>query len=372
MIWSRYELSAAAALSVTARPVVLNPVITPSAKNAHTTSPPIRALHPATALFPPRTAPRHLNPTCASPVADQPNLRFKPDAALLFHLVARHLDQRAHFRSLCAAKIHNKIRMLIRKRRAAKPRPFQTSAFQQLAGKIPRRIFENRSRIRHAARLPRRTFRLELRDSRRQSLAIAVRKLEIDSSDDEMIRQLGASIGKLDVVLRQRDSLSCFGDAMHQRDHLRDLAAERTRVHHQSAPNRAWNSFAEFEPLKTSLNHRLHQGPKRSTCAGNDARAVNFYLPEAIPESHHQPAHAPIADEQVGSRAEAEARHTRAICRRLRMHQLAFILDCNEQIGRPANPKRSELCQWHRGADSRAEFRAQLALKRLHELLPRR
>src|SRR5271154_1967418 len=251
MIWSRYELSAAAALSVTARPVVLNPVITPSAKNAHTTSPPIRALHPATALFPPRTATRHLNPTRASPVADQPNLRFKPDAALLFHLVARHLDQRAHFRSLCAAKIHNKIRMLIRKRRTAKPRSFQSGAFQQLAGKIPRRIFENRSRIRHAARLPRRTFGLQLRDSRRQLVTIAARKLEIDSSDDEMVRQLGAAIRKLDVVLRQRDRLAGLGDAMHQRDHLCDLAAERAGVHHQAAADRAGNTFAEFEPLKT-------------------------------------------------------------------------------------------------------------------------
>ncbi len=50
-------LRVAEALSATARPVVLNPVITPSAKKAHTTSPPIRALHPATAFFP--TANRH-------------------------------------------------------------------------------------------------------------------------------------------------------------------------------------------------------------------------------------------------------------------------------------------------------------------------
>ena len=155
---------------MTVRPVALNPVITPSAKKAHTTSPP-NPRAPSGHRFIFSAANRHHTTSTnnhALPVADQPNLRFEPDAALLFHLVARHVDQRAHFRGLSAAKIHDKICMLIRKCRTAEPGALQPRAFEQLAGEISRRIFEDRSRIRHAARLSRRTLGLQLCDSRRQ------------------------------------------------------------------------------------------------------------------------------------------------------------------------------------------------------------
>jgi hypothetical protein len=45
-----YEINVSEVLRATARPVVLKPVITPNTKKAHTTTPPIRAFHPATAL----------------------------------------------------------------------------------------------------------------------------------------------------------------------------------------------------------------------------------------------------------------------------------------------------------------------------------
>jgi hypothetical protein len=46
-----YEIRILEVLSATARPVVLKPVITPSTKKAHRTSPPIRAFQPTAALF---------------------------------------------------------------------------------------------------------------------------------------------------------------------------------------------------------------------------------------------------------------------------------------------------------------------------------
>src|ERR1700683_5807431 len=199
--------------------------------------------------------PPHLteNPNRVLPVADQPNLRFEPDAALLFYLVARHVDQRAHVGGLCAAKIHDKIRVLIRKRRTAQPRPLKPRAFQQFAGKISRRILEDRSRIRHATRLSRCTLGLQLGDSRRQAIAIAARKFEIDPRDYEMAGQLGAPVCKLDLILRQRERLASLGHAMHQRHHLSDFARECARDNTQAAAHRAGNTFAEFEPLKTLI-----------------------------------------------------------------------------------------------------------------------
>src|SRR5579863_8231768 len=85
--------------SATARPVALNPVITPSTKKAHTTSPPVRALHPVTALSLLRLATAATSATAdqskilASPIANQLDFRLKPDAAFLLDLDSRHLDQ---------------------------------------------------------------------------------------------------------------------------------------------------------------------------------------------------------------------------------------------------------------------------------------
>src|ERR1700693_3787967 len=98
----------------------------PARPSARSTQPPL--------YFHREPPPHHLNPNRASPVADQPHLGFEPDAALLFHLVARHVDQRAHVGGLSAAKIHNKICVLIRECRAAEPRPLKTRAFQPLPG----------------------------------------------------------------------------------------------------------------------------------------------------------------------------------------------------------------------------------------------
>src|SRR5208282_1757725 len=183
-----------------------------------------------------------------------------------------------------------------------------------------RRIFEDRSRIRNAARLTRCALGLQLRDPSHQTLAIAASKFEIDARDYEMTWQFGAPVRKFHLVLGQRERLAGLGDAMHQRDHLGDLAAERTCVHHQSAPDRPWNAFAEFEPLKTLIDYRQDQRPERGASARNDFRAVNFYFREAVAEPHHQSAHPAIAHEQIRSRAEAETRHARAISRGLRMH----------------------------------------------------
>src|ERR1700687_2557483 len=71
MIRPWYAMRVLEVLSATARPVVLKPVITPSTKKAHTTSPPIRAFHPATALsfFRLTTAPHHHRPEATTSVA---------------------------------------------------------------------------------------------------------------------------------------------------------------------------------------------------------------------------------------------------------------------------------------------------------------
>ena len=123
-----------------ARPVVLNPVITPITKKTHTTTPPIRGFHPAATFSPLRlatTPPLNRILSRDSPIADQPNLRFEPDAALLLDLVARHFDQRAHFGRLRAAQIHDKVRVLLRKRSAAQARALQSGAFEQAPAKFP-------------------------------------------------------------------------------------------------------------------------------------------------------------------------------------------------------------------------------------------
>jgi hypothetical protein len=125
-------------------------------------------------------------------------------------------------------------------------------------------------------------------------------------------------------------------------------------------------TFAEFEPLKTLIDDRLDQGAERGSSARDDFRVVNFYFAEAIAKPHDQPAHPAIAHQQIGPRAEAQARRASAIRRRLRVHQLGFVLDGDEQVRGPANAKRRQLGQRHRAADSLAKFLAQLAFKRLH------
>ena len=166
----------------------------------------------------------------------------------------------------------------------------------------------------------------------------------------------------------ERDRLARLGDAVHKSNDLRDFAAERARVHHQSAADSAGNAFAEFEPLKTPIDNCLDQGTERCASACDDFGVINFYLSEPVAESHHQPAHPAIAHEQIRPSAEAEARHARAIRGGLRMHQFGFVLDVDKQIRRSADSKRRQLRQGHRRAYSCAEFRAELALKRLHEL----
>src|SRR6202041_2744038 len=98
-------------------------------------------------------------------------------------------------------------------------------------------------------------------------------------------------------------------------------------------------TFTEFEPLKTPIDDCLDQGTERGASSCNDFRVVNFYFSEAIAEPHHQPAHPAIAHEQIRSRAEAEARHARAIRGSLRVHQLGFILDIDEQVRGSSDPK---------------------------------
>src|SRR5271156_6399384 len=101
-----------------------------------------------------------------------------------------------------------------------------------------------------------------------------------------MRRQLGAPVRELDVVLAQRERLARLGHAMHESDNLGNLAAERTRIHHQSAADRAGNAFAEFEPLKTAIDYFLHQRPERGGRASDYSRVVDSYFCETVTEPH--------------------------------------------------------------------------------------
>jgi hypothetical protein len=109
----------------------------------------------------------------------------------------------------------------------------------------------------------------------------------------------------------------------------------------KTAADSAGDSFAEFETLETSIDDALDQGSERGGGARDnfDAVAIELYFFEAVAESQHEAAHPAIAYQQVGARAEAEARDSGAISGGLGVHQLGFVFDVNKQIRGPADSK---------------------------------
>src|SRR5260370_3509215 len=128
---------------------------------------------------------------------------------------------------------------------------------------------------------------------------------------------------------------------MHQSDYLGDLAAERARIHDQSAADGAGNSFAEFEPLESAIDHGLDQGSECGSGARHhfDSVVIELNFFETVAEPHNQAAHPAIAYQQVSPRAETERRNSRAVRGALRVHQLGFLLNRYKQIRRPADLK---------------------------------
>ena len=206
--------------------------------------------------------------------------------------------------------------------------------------KVAGRILENRTRIRQPARLARGALGLELRDARAQLLAIAVLELEIHPRDHEARRQLGAAIGELDLRAGQRDRLALV--------RRRRAPAVTTRA--ISPPNApafitrppptlpgipSPNSSPARPRSTASVNQRAElRGRTRA-----DLHVVELQAREALAEVDDQSAHAAIADQQIGARAQAKCRHPRAPRRRHRSAQFVFALD-REQDSRRA--RRSE------------------------------
>jgi hypothetical protein len=260
---------------------------------------------------------------------------------LFLDSVSRHLDKFADFGGLSAAEIHDKICVLIGKRRATDTRPLQTRSFEKSSGKIAGRVFEDRAGIGHSAWLPRRALGAQLRDSGDQALAISVREREIHPRDREMRGQFGAPVREFYVVASERERGAGLGHAMHQRYDFGNFAAERAGIHDQPAADSAGDTFAEFEPLEAPIDNGLDQGSERGggTRDNFDAISIEIYFFETVAETQHQAAHPAIAYQQVGARAEAEARNAGAICGGLGVHQLGFVFDINKQIRRPADLK---------------------------------
>ena len=127
---------------------------------------------------------------------------------------------------------------------------------------------------------------------------------------------------------------------MDRRHHARHLAAERARVHHQPAADRPGNPFAKFESRQPVLDRRLAPSrriallPRHSV---HDHRSS--YAAKPLAELDHQPAHAAIAHQEIGSGAEAESREFRGDAPPPSRPSIRLALHRDKQIGRTADLK---------------------------------
>src|SRR5260370_13224602 len=143
--------------------------------------------------------------------------------------------------------------MLVRKCGAAESRALEPGIFEETAGEISGRIFENRARVRNVARLTCRALRLQFRDARAQRLAIARLQFEVDASDHEARRQVGPPVSEVNFVLVECSRIALDGHAMDERDNFCHFATEGPGVHHEAAADRARNTLTKFEARETVL-----------------------------------------------------------------------------------------------------------------------
>ena len=153
----------------------------------------------------------------------------------------------------------------------------------------------------------------------------------------------------------QRDRLTLFIDTVHQPDHSRDFAAKRARVHHQAAADAARDTLAELKSLEAAIDRILNQRAELRGRTRADLHVVELQAREALAQVDDQSAHAAIADQQIGARAQAECRHARAPRRRHRSAQFVFALDREQDVGGPPDPKRGKLGERRAGTKTRAK-----------------
>jgi hypothetical protein len=156
-------------------------------------------------------------------------------------------------------------------------------------------------------------------------------------------------------VRRYENLTSAPLDSVHRPHHPCDFAAERARVHHQSAADTARDALAELKPHKSVLDRLVDQHAELCGRSRTHLQLIELQPRKANAQVNHQPAHAAIADQQIGAGTETERRHPLAPRCRHRGTQLVLVFDREQHVGRTADPKRGKLGQRRAGLKPRAK-----------------